>query len=87
MASTVSNCNGLAVGGEIAALARDGLAAAMARLRAILVGGNALNAAASVEAAELALRGSISSHSRVGGVARKEAPPQPVMRAVEDRSG
>ena len=38
-------------------------------------------------AAELALRGSISSHSRVGGVARKEAPPQPVMRAVEDRSG
>ena len=30
---------------------------------------------------------SISSRSRVGGVARKEAPPQPVMRAVEDRFG
>ena len=77
MASTVPNCNRLGVGGEIAALARDGVAAAMAGLRAMLVGGNTLNAAASVEAAELALRGSISSHSRIGGVARKEAPPQP----------
>ena len=87
MASTVRNCNRLGVGSEIAALARDGVAAAMARLRAILVGGNTPNAAASVEAAELALRGSTSSDNRVGGVARKEAPPQPVMRAVEDRSG
>jgi uncharacterized membrane protein YccC len=87
LASTVPNRNRFGVGGEIAALARDGVAAAMARLRAILVGGNTLNAAALVEAAELALRGSISSHSRVGGVAQKQAPPQPVMRVVEDRSG
>ena len=87
MARTVPNCNRLGVGGKIAALARDGVAAAMARLRAILVGGNTLNAAASVEAAELALRGSTSSGSRVTDVAQKQASPQPVMRAVEDQFG